>query len=97
VMKKTNIGNTSLHLAISMSPVALETVELLLSVFGNNEKEELIEFVMEKNEEEETALNLAAASTVQRSEEITTLLSTKVTNAKNEIILSPLRQITNTS
>merc|ERR1712034_128146 len=81
VMKEDQNKYTALHYAASNR--AEETVNLLLNVFGKNE-----------NEYNNTASDLASKSTPHVNDKTVKLLSQTLTNAKNEIMLSTLQQVT---
>jgi len=92
VMNENKRKYTALHYAASNR--AEETVNLLLNVFGKNENVKLIAFLMKKNEYNNTASDLASKSTPHVNDKTVKLLSQTLTNAKNEIMLSTLQQVT---
>jgi len=94
VKKENKIAyDTVLHIAASDR--LEETVKLLLNVFGKDENVKLVAYLMKKNRENKTALCLASASPPHVNVEIVKLLSQTLTNAKNEIMISNLQQVTN--
>jgi hypothetical protein len=82
---------TVLHLASSNR--LEETVHLLLNVFGKDENVQLVAYLMKTNQDNNTALFLASTSP-RVNLGIVKFLTQKLTNAKNEIILSTLQQVT---
>merc|ERR1712034_221872 len=69
-----------------------EIVNSLLNIFDEEEEvEKLIEYLMNENENKETALNSAANN---KHEKIVELLSQKLTNAINLKILCDLQKVT---
>jgi len=93
VMQENISHDTVLHIAAFNR--LEETVKLLLIVFGKDENEKLIAYLMKKNLRNETALCLASQSPPHVNAEIVKLLSQTLTNAKNEIMISNLQQVTN--
>merc|ERR1712034_1401 len=82
---------TVLHLASSNR--LEETVHLLLNVFGKDENVQLVAYLMKTNQDNNTALFLASTSP-RVNLGIVKFLTQKLTNAKNEIILSTLHLLT---
>ena len=92
VMKENENKFTSLHYAASNS--LEKTVNLLLNVFDKNKNVKLIAYLMKKNEDNNTASCLASKSTPGGNDKIVKLLSQKLTNAKNEMMIYTLQQVT---
>merc|ERR1712034_164053 len=93
VMKEDEGKSTALHIAVFCRRE--QTVNLLLNVFGKNENTKLVAYLMKKNQDNNTVICLASQSAPQRvNDKIVKLLSQKLTNAKNEIMISNLQQVT---
>merc|ERR1712034_164362 len=88
-MKEDKFKATALHLASVNGHQAI--VEVLLHAFSGEKKENLIEYLMKKNDDKESALHLASEN---GHENIVKLLSQKLINATNEKILCDLQQVT---
>ena len=78
----------------NVADIKQKIVKLLLNVFGKNKNVKLIAYLMKKNEGNNTASCLASKSTPGGNDVIVKLLSQKLTNAKNEIMISTLQQVT---
>jgi len=90
VMKENKDNITALHIAASYGHEAI--VKLLLNVFGKEDNVKLVAYLKKKTRNQNTALCHASKS--PRNDKIIKLLSQKLTNAKNEIMLSNLQQVT---
>jgi len=92
VMKEDVYKYTSLHHATSNRHE--EIVKLLLDVFGKEDNVKLVEYLMKKNQDNNTASCLASKSPPHVNDKIIKLLSQKLTNATNEIMISKIQQVT---
>merc|ERR1712034_100560 len=92
VMKEDVYKYTSLHHATSNRHEKI--VKLLLDVFGKEDNVKLVEYLMKKNQDNNTASCLASKSPPHVNDKIIKLLSQKLTNATNEIMISKIQQVT---